>query len=152
MSRRLRVKRLRYFSKQLEILTEGELDLWAERNQLLFTFQRLEFDESVSFSQQVNKSRHCDTLFGPHGAGLGHMIWMKRGGRIIEFGTADGCAKYYRAMANWYGHSYTCFSDIGESGISIDNGGVYQSLNVTLLLKLLDDSVSVASSELHLTK
>jgi len=143
MSRRLRDERRRYFSPQLQTVVEGAIDTWAKRNDGLVAFDRLEFDENVPFEEQVERSRQCSVLFGPHGAGLGHMLWMESGGSVIEIGDKSECAAYFGEMASWYGHSYTCLSEFNGHGISqSQKGGIYQSLNVPLLLKVLDGVVS----------
>ena len=60
---------------------------------------------------------------------------------MIEIGGTVGCELYYRAMASWYGHHYTCFSDLVGHGVKLDEREVYQSLNMTLLLDVLDDAI-----------
>mmetsp|Transcript_3929 Transcript_3929/g.8303 ORF Transcript_3929/g.8303 Transcript_3929/m.8303 type:complete len:506 (+) Transcript_3929:165-1682(+) len=142
MSRRLRGGRRRYFSRSLEPIIEGSIDSWARRqNSDKVSFHRLEFDESVPFEMQVHWMRWCTVLFGPHGAGLGHEIWMKEGGYIVEFGDASKCQPYYGAMASWYGHHYICFSKLKGHGISMSKD-TYDALNETLLLDVLDSVVS----------
>ena len=142
MSRRLRENRARYFSQKLGVFVEDSLDAWADGKRGLVNFERLEFTEQVPFANQVERARQCDILFGPHGAGLGHQIWMGSGGRVIEWGDDKKCSDYYGAMASWYGHSYTCLSEIEGHGTTIDKNQVYHSFNVTLLLEVLDDAVS----------
>lgn len=145
MSRRLRDKRLRYFSVQLGIVVEEALESWAKNNAALIDFDKLEFDEKVPFAKQVERSSRCSVLFGTHGAGLGHQVWMPRGGRILEIGSDAKCHGYYEKMASWYGHFYTCISELKGHGVSIDKAEVYQSLNVTFLLTVLDNAVSTLS-------
>ena len=106
-------------------------------------FKRLEFDrDNVPFSKQINETVHCNVLFGPHGAGFGHLIWMESGVRVIEIGGETGCESYYRAMSLWYGHYYTCFSDIYGHEIKISGKEVYESLNITLLVNVIDGAVA----------
>ena len=110
-------------------------------------FKRLEFDkDNVPFSKQIYETMHCNVLFGPHGAGFGHLIWMKSGVRVIEIGGETGCESYYRAMSLWYGHYYTCLSDLQGNEIKINEKEVYESLNLTLLLNVLDETVADAST------
>lgn len=143
MSRRLRKGRLRYFTPQLEPIIEGAIDSWAGRQNLeQVSFNRLEFDESVPLKMQVCAMRQCTVLFGPHGAGLGHEIWMEtEEGCIIEFGDSSNCQSYYRAMASWHGHRYICFSKLKGHKISMSEG-MYERINETLLLEVLDSVVS----------
>lgn len=136
MSRRLREGRRRYFSEQLEPIVESALDKWALSMKDTVLFDKLEFTEQVPFEEQWARGRQCSILFGPHGAGLGHMIWMPAGGHVIEFGSEfhdSECNTYFGAQASWYRHHYTCFSELTGHNISLKNN-MYQSMNVTLCL------------------
>lgn len=139
MSRRLRDERVRYFSEEFAPIIEDVLDIWAAKHNV--DFKRLVFDDKVPFSEQIEQTASCSILFGTHGAGFGHLIWMQSGARVIEIGGTVGCELYYRAMASWYGHHYTCFSDLVGHGVKLDEREVYQSLNMTLLLDVLDDAI-----------
>ena len=120
---------------------DSKLNDWASRYGDSIEFQRLEFDESVPFAMQVQQSAECSILFGVHGAGLGHMIWMESGAQVIEIGNHMGCETYYKSMAKWYGHLYTCFSELEGYKIKYDRNQVYHFLNVTLLLNVLDEAI-----------
>ncbi len=141
MSRRLRPQRKRHFSPSFEAYLDKRLDDWANRHGKEIEFHRLEFDEMTPFSMQVELSSQCNLLFGTHGAGLGHMLWMESGSQIVEIGNHMTCETYYKSMASWYGHEYTCFSEVDGHEIRHDKNQVYHSLNVTLLLNVLDDMV-----------
>ena len=134
MSRRRRKGRVRYFSEKIADGIESSLLDWAAQKGVEY-FQ-LEFDEKIPFAEQVRQTKDCNVLFGPHGAGLGHQIWMTRG-FVIEFGDEKSCANYYSSMATWYGHKYVCFSEFPPNGIRIV-GGIYQSFNVSALIHILD--------------
>ena len=143
MSRRRVTGRRRYFSPRLEPIIEDAIDSWAERQPSeRVSFHRLEFDESVPLDMQLHWLRACTVLFGPHGAGLGHEIWMEtEEGCVVEFGDAKKCPPVYGAMASWYGHQYICFSTLKGHGISMREG-MYEILNGTLLLEVLDSVVA----------
>eukprot|EP00956_Cyclotella_meneghiniana_P005836 scaffold7611_cov47-Cyclotella_meneghiniana.AAC.4 len=111
MSRKLRSDRIRYFSEEFAPVIEEVLDTWATKHARSIEFKRLEFDkDNVPFSKQIDETTHCNVLFGPHGAGFGHLIWMKSGVR---------------------GHE-----------IKINDKEVYESLNLTLLVNVLDGAVA----------
>jgi hypothetical protein len=141
MSRELRKERVRYFSQDFAPVIEDVLDTWAAKHSHVIEFKRLAFDDSISFSEQIEKTSSCSILFGTHGAGFGHMIWMQSGASVIEIGSASGCELYYRSMASWYGHDYICFSDLDGHGVKLDEGEVYQSLNMSLFLEVLNNAV-----------
>jgi len=143
MSRRLRPGRTRHFSQDFDAFMEKKFDDWASGYGDSIEFRRLEFDENVPFASQAEKTYECSVLFGNHGAGLGHMIWMESGAQIIEIGNYMACETYYKSMAVWYGHDYTCFSELDGHKIKHDKNQVYQSLNVTLLLNVLDDAIAL---------
>ena len=142
MSRRLRNSRLRYFSEKFEPIFEGRIDAWAKeqgqnRN---FRFLRLEYDESVPLFHQVQQVQTCNVMFGPHGAGLGHMVWMRNDeSHVVEFGGVDKCQQYYGPMSNWYRHHYTCFSELDGSDIRFIGDQMYDNINIELLLTTLED-------------
>ncbi|KAL7543739.1 hypothetical protein ACHAXR_013026 [Thalassiosira sp. AJA248-18] len=143
MSRRLRPERKRHFSRSFEKFMDKKLDDWATagHGDASIEFRRLEFNENVPFAAQVQRSSECSILFGTHGAGLGHMIWMESGSHIVEIGNHMVCETYYKSMSVWYGHEYTCFSELDGHKITHDKNQVYHSLNVTLLLNVLDDAI-----------
>ena len=140
MSRRRMKNRRRYFTPTLAGKVEGALRDWAHRNEDVLELSVLEFDETVPFTQQIEGSRRCSILFGPHGAGLGHQIWRTPGLHVIEFGTEPTkCLTYFGAMAAWYGHTYKCFNELPRNNVKVSGKPpVFQSLNVTLLLDVLD--------------
>jgi hypothetical protein len=148
MSRQLRKERVRYFSQEFEPIIEDVLDTWAAKHSATIKFKRLSFDDSIPFSEQIEKTSSCSILFGTHGAGLGHMLWMRSGASVIEIGGKFGCELYYRAMTSWYGHDYICFSDLDGHGVKLDGGEVYQSLNMSLLLEVLENAVQEKVREL----
>lgn len=53
-------------------------------------FETLEMSK-LSFAQQVGAMRGCSTLMSMHGAGLTNMLFMPRGGSVIEFRTNNSC-------------------------------------------------------------
>ncbi|KAL3805424.1 hypothetical protein ACHAWO_006228 [Cyclotella atomus] len=148
MSRQLRKERVRYFSQEFEPIIEDVLDTWAVKHSATIKFKRLSFDDSIPFSEQIEKTSSCSILFGTHGAGLGHMLWMRSGASVIEIGGKFGCELYYRAMTSWYDHDYICFSDLDGHGVKLDGGEVYQSLNMSLLLEVLENAVQEKVREL----
>lgn len=142
MSRRGRKARVRYFSEKIADGIESSLLDWAAQNDRI-EYLQLEFDDNVPFVEQVTQTKDCNALFGPHGAGLGHQIWMERG-FIIEFGDEKSCpGGYYSSMATWYGHKYFCFSEDPQNGISFGpKDQIYHSFNVSALLDLLNKVVN----------
>ena len=143
MSRSLRADRLRYFSEVFAPTVENALDTWAMEHTRTFEFKRLEFDTKVSFLDQIRNITQCSILFGPHGAGLGHMIWMESGAHVIEIGGETHCQLYYGAMASWYGHHYICVSELNGHGIQLNRMEIYQSLNVSLLIDVLSENLKL---------
>jgi hypothetical protein len=78
----------------------------------------LQLNCSIPLKTQLLLVRKCGAMFGIHGAGLMHEIFMRPGSHVLEFG-ADydhknnvkgdiGCHGYYGNMAKLMGHTYEC--------------------------------------------
>ena len=83
---------------------DRQLEEWSRLRADFLDLRRLEFDESVPFAAQARASHGCSVLFGMHGTGLAHVLWMESGSSVAEAGNPSSCETYYRGMVSWYDH------------------------------------------------
>lgn len=85
-----------------KVLNEGEVIQCLRR----FGFMVLHL-EHYPVAEQIKMMHGCSILIGIHGAGLANMIFMKRGGAILEFRKDDRNVNYaFFALAATFGHHY----------------------------------------------
>jgi len=54
--------------------------------------------QSLSVFEQLQIVSQSDTIIGPHGAGLGNLIMLPTGGKVIELTSGDRFESCYRHM------------------------------------------------------
>ena len=72
--------------------------------------------EYLAPQEQIGRMQQTSILMGQHGAGLVHMIWMAKGGVVIEILPQDLGASQrglFRALARVCGHSYVAINQEG---------------------------------------
>ena len=84
--------------------TTNESDLIAKIKNVINIIQL----DGVNFSGQIHLFSDCKQLIGPHGAGLTNMLWMPKGGEVIEIRRrGDRHNNCYFSMASALGHHYS---------------------------------------------
>lgn len=62
--------------------------------------------EDLPFDEQVRTLNRADIVIGPHGAGLGNVVFMRPGGHVLEIATGECWTNAYRRLAHVRGQSY----------------------------------------------
>ncbi|WVQ85997.1 hypothetical protein IAT38_008165 [Cryptococcus sp. DSM 104549] len=62
--------------------------------------------EKLHRVQQFCLALRADIMFGVHGNGLSHQLWMKPGSGVLEIMALDGFARDYAILAEMMGHEY----------------------------------------------
>jgi hypothetical protein len=149
-----RRKQLCYMSRGVGIREDGMEDEDAMRSFIMSDAHHckgsvLDFTEGSlfykNFSLQASRVAQCDLLIGPHGAGLGHVIWLssvyrKREDKAVLFELLGGKTQpwYYHHLSEIAGVNYTRVSTGGESfrgeeGIGLTPNPDFESLSQLLL-------------------
>jgi len=103
-----------YNSSQSEALESGaerrSVPNLAELPALLGSVGHCEILDAaeVQVESQLKSFTRTSTIVGQHGAGLANMIWMPRGGRVIEIlpPTPSHAVEIFRNLARACGHEY----------------------------------------------
>eukprot|EP00299_Pterocystis_sp_00344_P017532 c8783_g1_i1.p1 GENE.c8783_g1_i1~~c8783_g1_i1.p1 ORF type:complete len:532 (+),score=126.89 c8783_g1_i1:32-1627(+) len=78
----------------------------------------------LTMAQQIEHVRAADMLIGQHGAGLMHLLFMKKGAAVIEVSPHPGpvagrsVANIFRNLAFWTGHPYQVMHADGQVNVS----------------------------------
>jgi len=71
-----------------------------------YGFAIVDFDK-LNFEKQLEYVLNSDILVSAHGAGLTHMLWMKKKSKILEIRAKDNCYdNCYYTLASDLGHDY----------------------------------------------
>ena len=68
-------------------------------------FHILDFD-LLNYEDQLKYILNCDILASMHGAGLTHMLWMKKKSKILEIRARDSKENCYYCLASDLSHQY----------------------------------------------
>jgi len=90
---------------------------------LMWALSRCGFEEvapeGLTFAQQLRLFSETATLVAPHGAGLANMVFMPRGGSVLELqpeGQNAAGRVMYRCLAALAGHRYGVYVGAGAAG------------------------------------
>ncbi len=71
-----------------------------------YEFDIVDFDK-LSFEDQLRYAVNSEIIVSAHGAGLTHMLWMKKKSKVLEIRTKNNCHdNCYFSLASDLGHDY----------------------------------------------
>jgi capsular polysaccharide biosynthesis protein len=89
-------------SEKRKLINENEIiSILKKYNFYIVDFDKLNFEEQISYTLK------SEIIVSVHGAGLTHMLWMKKKGKVLEIRAKDNCNdNCYFTLASDLGHNY----------------------------------------------
>jgi len=134
----------RAFSTELNLLFRKHAHEWA--NATGINYLEYAFTSAIPLMEQVTRIQVCDALIGPHGAGLGHVLWAQSKVLVVEWDDkyTTRCRSYYGNLARSFGHRYFCYNEIPGSNVTADErNAMFVGMNVELFFAFLGSQLSL---------
>jgi capsular polysaccharide biosynthesis protein len=89
-------------SEKRKLKNENEIISILKKN----SFTIVDFDK-LNFEEQISYTLKSEIIVSVHGAGLTHMLWMKKKSKVLEIRAKDNCNdNCYFTLASDLGHNY----------------------------------------------